>query len=130
MTNSADPDQKPTDLDLHYKGRAYSGSAGPGLKLLHEGIKDFDQTLQKRTLILSLPGPFCRNYCATARVRTQQFLQNGLCTLRRLMSTCLSRHSYQSMLCALWIIKDLATERSQGSDSLIEDSLRLARVSD
>ena len=32
MTNSADQDQEPVDLDLHCKGRAYLGSAGPGLK--------------------------------------------------------------------------------------------------
>ena len=30
MTNSADPDQKPTDLDL--QRQTFLGSAGPGLK--------------------------------------------------------------------------------------------------
>ena len=33
MTNSADSDQKPTDLDLRVcKGRVSPGSAGPGLR--------------------------------------------------------------------------------------------------
>ena len=34
MANSADPDQKPTDLDLHcLQNRVYPGSAGQGLSL-------------------------------------------------------------------------------------------------
>ena len=36
MANSADPDQKPTDLDLHcLQNSVYPGSAEQGLKLIY-----------------------------------------------------------------------------------------------
>ena len=39
MTNNADPDQWPTDLDLHCLQRqVYPGSAGPGLKYFFSAL--------------------------------------------------------------------------------------------
>ena len=57
MTNIADPDQLPTDLDLHCLQRqGMSGSAGPGLRCLTTSDKcSNDNHYEKRAYIIFNP---------------------------------------------------------------------------